>query len=96
MPELPRAILFDLDDTLIAAYGRPELAWTAVVGAFAGQLGGLSQSEVVEAIGAAARLFWADPERHRIWRQTMPAARRAIVAGKPSRRSKRACAPKTE
>ena len=80
MPQLPKAILFDLDDTVIAAYGRPELAWAAVVAEFAGELGPLSQSEVVEAIGAAARTFWADPERHRIWRQKMAAARRAIVA----------------
>src|ERR1700710_1374345 len=80
MPQLPKAILFDLDDTVIAAYGRPELAWAAVVAESAGELGPLSQSEVVEAIGAAARTFWADPERHRIWRQKMAAARRAIVA----------------
>lgn len=24
---LPRAILFDLDDTILSACGRPELAW---------------------------------------------------------------------
>ena len=27
MPDLPRAILFDLDDTLIRAYAQPEEAW---------------------------------------------------------------------
>ena len=30
MTRLPRAILFDLDDTIISAYGRPERAWAAV------------------------------------------------------------------
>jgi putative hydrolase of the HAD superfamily len=79
MPRLPTAILFDLDDTLIAAYGRPDLAWQAVVAEFAGEIGPLSQSEVVEAITAAARAFWADAERHRLWRQDMRAARREIV-----------------
>ena len=79
MSGLPRAILFDLDDTIIAAYGRPELAWTAVVGEFGADLGPLSQTAVVEAIGAAARVFWADAERHRIWRQKMSEARREIV-----------------
>src|ERR1700759_1638210 len=87
MPQLPRAILFDLDDTIIAAYGRPELAWATVVAECAGELGTLSQSEVVEAIGAAARDFWADPERHRVWRPKMLEARRAIVAAGFSRLS---------
>ena len=79
MPQLPRAILFDLDDTIIAAYGRPELAWTVVVGEFARELG-MSTPLVVDAIGVAARTFWSDTERHRIWRQKMDEARREIVA----------------
>ena len=29
---LPRAILFDLDDTLIRAYAQPEEAWTRLMG----------------------------------------------------------------
>jgi putative hydrolase of the HAD superfamily len=80
MAQLPKAVLFDLDDTIIAAYGRPEAAWTAVVAEFAGELGALSQPAVVKAIGTAALAFWADPERHRVWRQKLGAARREIVA----------------
>lgn len=80
MAQLPKAVLFDLDDTIIAAYGRPEAAWTAVVGEFSHDLGALSQAEVVKAIGAEALTFWADPERHRVWRQKLAAARREIVA----------------
>ncbi len=80
MPVLPRAILFDLDDTIIAAYGRPEAAWTVVVGEFAGQIGPLAPAKVVAAIGAAARDFWADPERHRIWRAKLRQSRREIVS----------------
>ncbi|HXC57155.1 MAG TPA: HAD family hydrolase [Rhizomicrobium sp.] len=79
MPQLPKAILFDLDDTLIAAYGRPELAWAAVVAQFAGDLGALPQTALVVAIGGAAAAFWADPEQHRIWRQKLGDARREIV-----------------
>ena len=79
MNELPRAILFDLDDTIVSAYGKPELAWKAVIGEFSGDLGALSQAQTVDAIGAAARDFWADAERHRVWRQKMHEARREIV-----------------
>ena len=28
----PRAILFDLDDTILPAFSRPDMAWTEVVG----------------------------------------------------------------
>jgi putative hydrolase of the HAD superfamily len=75
-PNLPRAILFDLDDTIISAYGRPELAWGAVLGEFT-QVA--DPALALAAILAAAREFWADPERHRVWRQTIRAARREIV-----------------
>src|ERR1700712_549153 len=80
MPQLPKAILFDLDDTIIAAYGRPELAWTAVIGEFADEIAPLPQTIVVKAIGAASVAFWGDPERHRVWRQKLRLSRREIVA----------------
>jgi len=80
MLKLPAAILFDLDDTIIAAYGRPGLAWKAVVGEFTQALGALDPDRVVAAIQAAALEFWADAERHRLWRQKIRAARREIVA----------------
>ena len=36
---LPRAILFDLDDTLIRAYAQPEEAWGRLLSTFAEPLG---------------------------------------------------------
>ena len=50
----PRAILFDLDDTLISAYRQPERAWVEIAGEFADDLFGLSISVVAQAIAAAA------------------------------------------
>ena len=38
MAALPRAILFDLDDTLIRAYAQPEEAWTRLLHVFAAHL----------------------------------------------------------
>jgi putative hydrolase of the HAD superfamily len=80
MPRLPAAILFDLDDTIISAYGRPELAWSAVIAEFAPLLAPLSEETVLAGVLASASEFWADPERHRIWRQKIRDARREIVA----------------
>ncbi|MBW8724958.1 MAG: HAD family hydrolase [Inquilinus limosus] len=78
---LPRAILFDLDETLISAYGRPDAAWLAVTAEFSEDLGPWTSAEIAAAVGAFARGFWADAERHRIWRQRIGEARRVIVAG---------------
>ena len=80
MPRLPRAILFDLDDTIISAYGRADLAWSAVLAEFAPALAPLDSGAVLAALLSTATAFWADPERHRIWRQKIRAARREIVA----------------
>ena len=35
MPALPKAVLFDLDDTLIRAYAQPAEAWTRLLQVFA-------------------------------------------------------------
>src|SRR5262245_25515488 len=78
---LPRAILFDLDDTLIHAYGGTEAAWLVVAQELADELAPLAPAEVANAISAFARNFWADPQRHRLWRVRLREARREIVAG---------------
>ena len=77
---LPKAILFDLDDTLISAYNRPERAWYAIAQEFADALSPCEAGEVAEAISIAAAAFWADAERHRVGRLQLLDARAAIIA----------------
>jgi putative hydrolase of the HAD superfamily len=77
---LPRAILFDLDDTIIRAYDEAEAAWHAVAAEFARDLAPLSPGGLVDAITAFAREFWADADRHRFWRLRLSEARREIIA----------------
>ncbi len=79
MTMLPRAILFDLDDTLISAYRQPELAWVDIVGEFAAELPGLAVPAVASAIAAAAEAFWSDEDRHRLGRLNLVNTRRDIV-----------------
>ena len=76
--EIGGSTMLDLDETLIQAHGGAEAAWLVVTHEFANDLAPLTPSEVAEAIGAFARNFWADAERHRRWRSD---ARREIVAG---------------
>lgn len=78
---LPRAILFDLDDTILRAYARPDTAWLDVAEELAAELLPLTPAAVAEATGAYAREFWADADRHRRWRVQITAARRQVVNG---------------
>jgi putative hydrolase of the HAD superfamily len=79
MTELPRAILFDLDDTILSAYSRPELAWQVVSEEFAGSFGPLAPDAVAKAILAHSVAFWSDRTQHKHWRMRLGEARRRIV-----------------
>lgn len=61
MDHLPRAILFDLDDTLLS-WGRRREQLQVVAGEFALGL------DVAEALEAKYRWFWSDRARHREYR----------------------------
>ena len=69
MPELPRAILFDLDDTIISAYSRPELAWLSVTTELAHAISPLTPEAATQAVSEYAAEFWSDPDRHKQHRQ---------------------------
>ena len=77
---LPKAILFDLDDTLISAYNQPHLAWRDIAAEFAAALHPCPPQDAAAAINHAADIFWADPERHRAGRLQLLDARAVIVA----------------
>lgn len=81
---LPKAILFDLDDTLIAAHGAPEAAWADVALEFSDELHPF-RDELVAAILLQAAEYWSDPERARRARLDIDKARRAIVGNAFSR-----------
>ena len=82
MPVLPRAILFDLDDTLIRAYAQPEEAWTRLLHIFSTHLdvhdaGAVEQVRI--AIMDEARTFWSEATVAAKWRLDIPGARRLSV-----------------
>jgi putative hydrolase of the HAD superfamily len=76
---LPKAILFDLDDTLISAYNRPDLAWYTIAHEFADDLHPCVAADVAVAINLAADAFWADAQRHRAGRLQLLDARVTII-----------------
>ena len=79
MTQLPAAMLIDMDDTILSAYGRPDIAWNSVAAEFAGELAPLSPQQVATAIVEYARQFWAvaQPE----WRLKLAQARHEVVRG---------------
>ncbi len=79
MTALPRAILFDLDDTLLVAFGPAESQWRRIIGAVARQLAPLETAAVIAAIQDSSRDLWADPALHKHWRHRIGEARRHIV-----------------
>ena len=79
MSDLPRAMLIDMDDTILSAYGRPEIAWNTVATEFAEEFAPLPPQQVAAAVLAFARNFWATAEP--AWRLKLGEARRLTVKG---------------
>ena len=74
----PRAILLDLDDTILDC-GDVNAAWLTVVSEFRDVIAGLEPAFLSQRIRVTAEAFWSDPDRHRIHRQDLQASRRQIV-----------------
>ena len=80
MAILPRVILFDLDDTILVAFGPAQSQWQRTIADFADRLGPIEATVIAAAIQAASTELWADPARHKYWRHRIGDARRRIVA----------------
>jgi putative hydrolase of the HAD superfamily len=77
---MPKAILLDLDDTILAFSKGADPCWRRICQRFAPRIGGLTPEELFRAIKERRAWFWGDPERHRWGRLQLDEARREIVA----------------
>jgi len=77
---LPRAILLDLDDTILAFSGGAAPCWKGFCQRFAPQVEGVSLEKLFATIMESRTWFWRDPERHRRGCLNLHQARREIVA----------------
>lgn len=77
-PPKPRAILVDLDDTILAAGQRPQVL-LAIAREFADELAPHPPETIAERLESALELFWSDPERHKVARFGIAEARRSVV-----------------
>ena len=76
---LPKGILFDLDDTIIAYTQVAEPTWRSVCLEYADTCKLFNGSSLSSAIMNASNWYWSDAERHRIGRGDLNKARRYIV-----------------
>jgi putative hydrolase of the HAD superfamily len=79
MTKLPRAMLIDMDDTILSAYARPDLAWNNVATEFESELAPLLPQQVAAAIVDYGRKFWATAAP--AWRLKLAEARHEVVRG---------------
>ncbi|MCK1294660.1 HAD family hydrolase [Bradyrhizobium sp. 30] len=79
MRPLPRAMLIDMDDTILSAYARPEIAWNTITAEFAEELAPLPPQLVASTVLAFAKNFWANADAS--WRMKLAEARHLTVKG---------------
>ena len=76
---LPKAVLLDLDDTILDDSGHAARCWGEACSVHASELGGLDPSVLREAIERVRTWYWSDAERHRVGRLDLLAAYREVV-----------------
>ena len=79
MKNLPRALLLDLDDTILDAYSDADVAWLQLLREFAGSLGDVAAEELQAAVLQARDWYWSDMERARLGGLNLLQARRDIL-----------------
>ncbi len=78
MTALPRAILFDLDETILS-FGRRQALLMELADQSADRFGPVTAAEAAEALEAAFLAYWADAARHKIGRLNLARSREGIV-----------------
>ena len=75
----PRAILLDLDDTIVTDDAVSEKTWRDVCRKFAPLIGEISADALYASIRSVADCYWRDHENHRKGRLSLEATRRKLV-----------------
>lgn len=75
----PKAVIFDLDDTLLTAYRQPNKTWSGIIAEHAEALGEHDSSWVTAEVLARVLEFLADEEGRKLWRLEGDATRRKVV-----------------
>jgi hypothetical protein len=78
-PSLPKAMLLDLDDTILDDSSTIEDCWKDACLEHRSDYSGTEPAELERLIRTTSRWFWGDADRHRIGRLDLDAARSEVV-----------------
>lgn len=76
---IPRAVLLDLDDTIVDDSGGSSGCWRDACSAHQEALDPIGADTLDDAIRRARRWYWADADRHLVGRLDLPAARAHVT-----------------
>ena len=79
MMDLPKALIIDLDDTILDSDGNADDIWHQVCQEFASRFGSVSAKDLHAAVMDAREWLWGDLERARRARLDLPQARRDLL-----------------
>ncbi|MBI4768732.1 MAG: HAD family hydrolase [Deltaproteobacteria bacterium] len=77
---LPKGILIDLDDTILAYSAVAEPIWKKLCQEYAGRMDSIQPERLFGGIKKMSDWFWSDKERHKKGRQDLNSARRFTVS----------------
>ena len=85
-PALPRAVLLDLDDTILVFDSASPASWSAACRRLADRLDGVTHERLLDAFEREGLWYWGDPARHvagrldiqRSWRQVTRGALKRV------------------
>jgi putative hydrolase of the HAD superfamily len=83
--DLPAAIFFDLDDTILDDSANVTDGWRTAVESHRRDLAGLDLEALLTTIETVREWYWSDPARHQVGRMDLRAASTGIVAEAMSR-----------
>ncbi len=76
---LPKGILIDLDDTILAYSVVAEPTWRRTCADFACRMDSINPEKLFQGIHKVSSWYWSDKERHKSGRRDLNRARRLIV-----------------
>ena len=79
LSHLPRAVLLDLDDTILDDSGSISSCWLEACRVHRTELGIVDPITAYVSIERVREWYWSDPERHRVGRLDLAAARREVA-----------------
>ena len=77
---LPKGILFDLDDTIIAFDEVANPTWKCVCADYAKEPNVVDSDLLYNTINEVRKWYWADKKRHKVGRRDLDKTRRKIVS----------------